>query len=157
MKKSLDGFVSAEVKEGPVLKIWFCTSAKNKENTNMKKQINPTIKAHLIRGAFYLLLLLAVCAIPFVLAERAGTRQSMAKPFVAKQTAPANAAQFSSAKAMLAPLSALGLPMPKATANALPGHRPRVVKGASVTGNTPLGCNYVIDDGTVEDSIGLTA
>ena len=27
----------------------------------MKKQINPTIKAHLIRGAFYLLLLLAVC------------------------------------------------------------------------------------------------
>ena len=29
----------------------------------MKKQINPTIKAHLIRGAFYLLLLVAVCAI----------------------------------------------------------------------------------------------
>src|SRR5215813_5528818 len=55
----------------------------------MKKQINPTIKAHLIRGAFYLLLLLAVCAIPFVLAERAGT-----KPFASKQTAAANAAQF---------------------------------------------------------------
>ena len=36
----------------------------------MKKQINPTIKAHLIRGAFYLLLLLAVCAIPFALARR---------------------------------------------------------------------------------------
>ena len=36
----------------------------------MKKQINPTIKAHLIRGAFYLLLLLAVCAIPFALAQR---------------------------------------------------------------------------------------
>src|SRR6478609_1306229 len=35
----------------------------------MKKQINPTIKAHLIRGAFYLLLLLAVCAIPFALAR----------------------------------------------------------------------------------------
>ena len=29
----------------------------------MKKQINPTIKAHLIRGAFYLLVLVAVCAI----------------------------------------------------------------------------------------------
>ena len=28
----------------------------------MKKQINPTTKAHLIRGAFYLLLLVAVCA-----------------------------------------------------------------------------------------------
>jgi Kelch motif len=35
----------------------------------MKKQINPTIKAYLIRGAFYLLLLLAVCAIPFALAQ----------------------------------------------------------------------------------------
>jgi Kelch motif len=37
----------------------------------MKKQINPTTKAHLIRGAFYLLLLLAVCAIPFALARTA--------------------------------------------------------------------------------------
>ena len=36
----------------------------------MKKQINPTIKAHLIRGAFYLILLVAVCAIPFALAQR---------------------------------------------------------------------------------------
>ena len=36
----------------------------------MKKQINPTIKAHLIRGAFYLILLVAVCAIPFALAAR---------------------------------------------------------------------------------------
>ena len=54
----------------------------------MKKQINPTIKAHLIRGAFYLLLLLAVCAIPFALAQsrnRGTTKQSVAKP-----NAPAN-------------------------------------------------------------------
>src|SRR5437660_11163676 len=36
----------------------------------MKKQINPSVKAHLVRGAFYLLLLLAVCAIPFALAQR---------------------------------------------------------------------------------------
>src|ERR1051325_2203430 len=36
----------------------------------MKKQINPTIKAYLIRSAFYLLLLLGVCAIPFTLAQR---------------------------------------------------------------------------------------
>src|SRR5215211_2232144 len=35
----------------------------------MKKQINPTIKAHLVRGAFYLLLLVGVCAIPFALAQ----------------------------------------------------------------------------------------
>src|SRR6266513_951333 len=36
----------------------------------MKKQTHPDIKAHLLRGAFYLLLLVAICAIPFALAER---------------------------------------------------------------------------------------
>ena len=40
----------------------------------MKKQNNTTIKAHLIRGALYLLLVLAVCAIPLALAQQA--RQS---------------------------------------------------------------------------------
>src|SRR5436190_11678479 len=44
----------------------------------MKKQINPTIKAHLIRGAFYLLLLVAVCAIPFALAQRNATKRGVA-------------------------------------------------------------------------------
>ena len=48
----------------------------------MKKQINPTIKAHLIRSAFYLLLLLGVCAIPFALAQRNAARQSMGKPAI---------------------------------------------------------------------------
>src|SRR5215467_6281492 len=46
----------------------------------MKKQINPTIKAHLIRGAFYLLVLLAVCAIPFALAQRSATKRGVANP-----------------------------------------------------------------------------
>ena len=45
----------------------------------MKKQIDPTIKAHLIRSAFYVLLLLAVCVIPFALAQR-NTKQRIAKP-----------------------------------------------------------------------------
>ena len=36
----------------------------------MKKQINPSTKAHLLRGALYLLLLLAVSLIPFALAQR---------------------------------------------------------------------------------------
>ena len=51
----------------------------------MKKQLNPAIKAHLIRSAFYLLLLLGVCAIPFALAQsrsRGTARQSMAKPSI---------------------------------------------------------------------------
>ena len=48
----------------------------------MKKQTNPDIKAHLIRSAFYLLLLLAVCAIPFALAQRNTTKRTVAKPKV---------------------------------------------------------------------------
>ena len=44
----------------------------------MKKQINPSIKAHLIRSAFYVLLLLALCVIPFALAQRNTTRPKMA-------------------------------------------------------------------------------
>jgi hypothetical protein len=35
----------------------------------VKKHVKRTIKAHVIRGAFYLLLLLAVCAVPFALAQ----------------------------------------------------------------------------------------
>src|SRR5438034_5234799 len=53
----------------------------------MKKQ-NPSIKAHLLWSALILLLLLAVCAIPFALAQsrnRGTTKQS-----AAKTNAPAN-------------------------------------------------------------------
>ena len=35
----------------------------------MKERINPAIKAHIIRSAFYLFLLLAVCAIPFAFGQ----------------------------------------------------------------------------------------
>jgi hypothetical protein len=44
----------------------------------MKKQINPTVKAHLIRSAFYVVLLLAVCVIPFALAQRNTPKQRSA-------------------------------------------------------------------------------
>ena len=36
----------------------------------MNANISSTTKTHLVRGAFYLLLLLAVCVIPFALAQR---------------------------------------------------------------------------------------
>jgi len=42
----------------------------------MKKQINSNVKAHLVRGACYLLLLLAICVIPFALAQRATTKRN---------------------------------------------------------------------------------
>ena len=59
----------------------------------MKKQTNSPIKAHLVRGAFYLLLLVAVCAIPFALAQRNAAKRSVAKPNLSaiaklQQTAP---------------------------------------------------------------------
>src|SRR5215831_2846690 len=46
----------------------------------MKRRINPKVKAHLLRGVFYFLLLLAVCVIPFALAQR----------ITAKKNRPAN-------------------------------------------------------------------
>jgi hypothetical protein len=44
----------------------------------MKNQINPTVKAHLIRGACYLILLIGVCTVPFALGQRSATRQGAA-------------------------------------------------------------------------------
>ena len=46
----------------------------------MKKQNNQSIKAHLIRGAMYVLLLVAVCVIPFALAQRSNANRSIANP-----------------------------------------------------------------------------
>src|SRR5437879_8430233 len=46
----------------------------------MKKQTNPIINAYLIRGAFYLLLLIAVSAIPFALAFFAPTPAAQGAP-----------------------------------------------------------------------------
>src|SRR5215468_3949222 len=46
----------------------------------MRKQINPNIKAHLTRSVFYVLvLLLPVCMIPFVLAQRTGSKRIVTK------------------------------------------------------------------------------
>src|SRR3954466_11572867 len=108
----------------------------------MKKQINPTIKAHLIRGASYLLLLVAVCAIPFALAQRNPVAGK-----ISQTVSNRNSAHISA----LAPASAFGLPasmLPKPKAGS------RIV--AKLLAHTPL-FTYSIDDGTAEDSIGLTA
>src|SRR5437763_11948590 len=112
----------------------------------MKKQLNPTIKAHLIRGAFYLLLLVAVCAIPFALAQtrnRATAKQIAANPNQTLNLAasgfrptsqfrndvvrvPANLPSLAPASAYRAPASAL----PKAKAGS------RIV--AKLLAHTPL-------------------
>ena len=46
-------------RDAPIAKTWL-----------MKKQVNPNVNAHLIRGALYLLLLLAVSVIPMALSQR---------------------------------------------------------------------------------------
>ena len=43
----------------------------------MKKNTSLTIRAHLLRGAFYLLLLLAVGVIPFALAQRTVSKRTL--------------------------------------------------------------------------------
>jgi hypothetical protein len=57
----------------------------------MKKQTKSNIKAHLIRSSFYVLLLLAVCVIPFALAQRNTIRRAVSK---ARPAANAAASQF---------------------------------------------------------------
>jgi N-acetylneuraminic acid mutarotase len=42
--------------------------------SKVKAHFDPTTRAHLVRGALYLFLLIAVCAIPFALAERNTTK-----------------------------------------------------------------------------------
>ena len=56
----------------------------------MKKQNNRTIKAHFIRSALYVLLLLAVCVIPFALAQRNANNRSVA-PATSRNFNPATA------------------------------------------------------------------
>jgi hypothetical protein len=43
----------------------------------LKKNPNLTIRAHLLRGAFYLLMLLAVCVIPFARAQRTVSKRTL--------------------------------------------------------------------------------
>src|SRR5947207_12780511 len=62
-RKSLDVFLPSHVRSVPQIRV-------------MKKRINQRVKAHLIRGAFYLLLLVAVCVIPFALAQPTTGKQS---------------------------------------------------------------------------------
>ena len=44
----------------------------------MKKQTNPNVKAHLLRSAFYARLLVALCVIPFALAQRGVGKRALA-------------------------------------------------------------------------------
>jgi hypothetical protein len=57
----------------------------------MKKQNNDTIKAHFIRSASYVLLLVTVCIIPFTVAQRNIGNQAVHKPAIKANVMPAQA------------------------------------------------------------------
>jgi N-acetylneuraminic acid mutarotase len=107
----------------------------------MKKQINPTIKAHLIRSAFYVILLLAVCVIPFALAQRNTTKRAVASPKLAANNAKIAAEARPPASLVgKGPAAAPGtnrfsrVPVSKAPA----GRAPK----AKITGPNGTGCVY---------------
>ena len=102
----------------------------------MKKQINPAIKAHLIRGAFYLLLLVAVCAIPFALAQRNTASGKMSRTVPRSTGTRAIPSKPNSARVpALAPASAFRVPAPKLPNAKLIGRDATV---ASLLRNIPL-------------------
>src|SRR4029077_11578638 len=70
----------------------------------MKKQIKPNIKAHLIRSTFYVLLLLAVCVIPFALAQRnPGSKNTASKNAASKNVIKGAANRVAPATTTLGP------------------------------------------------------
>jgi hypothetical protein len=73
----------------------------------MKKQDNQTIKAHFIRSALYVLLLLAVCVIPFALAQRNAINRSVA-PATSRDINPATAPPSTGADQAQPPLASGG-------------------------------------------------
>ena len=95
----------------------------------MKKQINPNIKAHLIRSSFYVLLLLAVCVIPFALAQRNTPKQGNAAR--TKVAATVDKAKLAAARAKTgAPASLVGArPMPVTAASNRVSQTPQKTSG----------------------------
>ena len=57
----------------------------------MKVHAGPAIKAHLIRGAFYLLLFAAVCVVPFAFAQRAVIKRIVSRPEISNASSPSGA------------------------------------------------------------------
>ena len=104
----------------------------------MKKQNKPTIKAYLIRGAFYLLLLLAVCAIPFALAQRNATKRSGT-----------NISKLAGSQAV-----ARGIPGVPRFLSAAQIRRPVNRVNRLLRSLIPDSV-YMLDDGTAEDGVGF--
>src|SRR5258708_22093428 len=146
----------------------------------MKKQINPTIKAHLVRGAFYLLLLMAVCAIPFALAQRNAIKRAnpASKSKMATKFAGAQPASGAAQATMLSGTHSKAPSQSKAASHSKDGSRLRASDVRRLPGQSrfssaahsrkPFGpwttrllrsllpnSVYMIDDGSAEDGVGF--
>ena len=105
----------------------------------MKVQIHRTIKAHLLRVAFYLLLLLAACAIPFALAQRNVATRSKAKASPASEflTPSSAAAAPAIAVSVIPPIPAAPILYDQMN-NLRPRHHPLRPMGSSHRRTTSL-------------------
>ena len=82
----------------------------------MQKQLSPSVKGHLIQGAFYVLLLLVVCVIPLALAQPITTNSA---------TEQKQAGQSAHAFAVPAPDAARPRPTPRTAPTRRPQPTPR--------------------------------
>ena len=97
----------------------------------MKTHNNAATKAHLIRGVFYLLLLICLCAIPFALAQRNPTKRDVANP-----ASNANiVAKFAAAPAASGADGTIGVGTPTPTPTASPTCTVGVTPGPWMTAN----------------------
>ena len=102
----------------------------------MKKQINPTIKAHLVRGGFCLLLLIAVCTISFALAQHNTNKQTVVRaPFNQSQIPKFPYSSVRERTSALAVPAGEETPTPTPTASPTPTATPRP------------GCGLLVGDG----------
>src|SRR5262245_65768751 len=119
----------------------------------MKKQINPTIKAHLIRSAFYVILLLAVCVIPFALAQRNVIKRNATKHSSSRSAATATSSRPISNRpsSIRKPGEPVAQPRAKATGNQI-SHAPRsgISRQPRKVAMHPsgAGCNYNFTTGS---------
>src|SRR5436189_4378927 len=113
----------------------------------MKQQTNPNIKAHLIQSAFYLLLLLAVCAIPFALAQSGnrGARQMIASSTQASEGWSFGAEAESMAPATLAPAVVAYIPNSGSNNVSVIDTANNAVIATVAVGNSPIGVAVKLD------------
>jgi hypothetical protein len=109
----------------------------------MHKQLSSSVSGHLVQGAFYVLLLLAVCVIPIALAQPIATNHSAAKQEQAGQSA--------HAFAVAAPATSRPRPTPRSAPTPRP--RPTPPPRPNLQKPYPAGIMRLATD-TVEDPIG---